>query len=72
MNANFSDYSPSEAAEEVLLTTKDLAVLLRCSPTTIEGRRHRGADLPPGLLFGRYWRYPLSWVMAWMEAHHRQ
>ncbi len=58
---------------EELLTVGELAALLKVPPTWIYQRiRARASDRLPHLKIGKYLRFELSAVQAWLERHRRE
>lgn len=56
-----------KTSPDALLTTAELARILRVPVTTVYAWRHRGCG-PPGYRVGRHTRYRGSDVSAWLEA----
>lgn len=54
--------------EEELLTVEDVAVILRVPNSWVyERTRRRSADRIPGFRIGKYWRFRLADIKAWLE-----
>ena len=56
----------AKSSPEMLLTTEQLAAYLGVPVATVYGWRHRGSG-PPGYRVGRFSRYRVSDVEAWIE-----
>jgi excisionase family DNA binding protein len=56
----------NQAVTPVLLTTKEVAALLRCSPATLEIDRTRHRWRVPFLRVGRAIRYDRAAVLRWL------
>jgi excisionase family DNA binding protein len=53
---------------EALLTLDEVAELLRVPASWVYGRtRRRNSDRIPGFRLGKYWRFRLTDVLAWLE-----
>jgi excisionase family DNA binding protein len=51
-----------------LLIVEEVAGLLRVPPSWVYGRtRRRSPDRIPGFRLGKYWRFRLTDVLAWLE-----
>jgi excisionase family DNA binding protein len=55
-------------ADEELLTVEDVAEILRVPNSWVyERTRRRSADRIPGFRIGKYWRFRLADIKAWLE-----
>ncbi|MET9702340.1 helix-turn-helix domain-containing protein [Streptomyces griseus] len=50
-----------------LMTTREVAVLIRKTPNAVRVMRHRGTG-PPGVRVGKDTLYRRTAVLAWLEA----
>ncbi len=56
------------ASDEDLLTVQDVAEILRVPTSWVyERTRRRSADRIPGFRIGKYWRFRLGDIKAWLE-----
>jgi excisionase family DNA binding protein len=58
-----------QAPEQVLRTVRDVAEILRVSPSWVyEHTRERSKHRIPGIRLGKYWRFIEADVLAWVAA----
>ena len=59
---------PMRTTDEELLTVEDVAEILRVPNSWVyERTRRRSADRIPGFRIGKYWRFRLGDIKAWLE-----
>ena len=61
-------FDPASLTEESLLTTAEVAELLRLSPGRLRNLRSEGRA-PRGVKIGRSVRFKLRDVRVWLDAH---
>jgi excisionase family DNA binding protein len=62
----------SSSRGETLLTVKEVAELLRVPVSWVYDRaRSRSADRLPAMRLGKYWRFRVEEIVAWLRRQQR-
>jgi len=61
--------TPGPQDDDQLLTIREVAELLRVSPSWVYGRtRKRSLEQLPGYRLGKYWRFRRADVLSWLAT----
>ena len=70
VNGSVSEPTPTRESDNDLLTVPEVAAILRVRNSWVyERTRRRTRDRIPGFRIGKYWRFRLSDINAWVEEN---